>query len=91
MPRSVSSQAEALYAENGGGLSVDDFTTACRRYPAKKAKGVDGWSSKELYSLPVFVLQRLVAVLRRCQLAGRWLAGGVCGESDDTAAQAAVH
>ena len=32
----VSFQAVALYTDNGGGLSVDDLITACRRYLEKK-------------------------------------------------------
>ena len=48
---------------------------ACRRYPAKKARGSDGWDPEEFASLPTFIVLHLVALLRRYHNSLRWPEG----------------
>mgnify|MGYP001375572398 CR=1 FL=1 len=64
-PRKIQELTEACRTGLQVGGAEEDL---CRRYPAKKAKGVDGWGPKELLSFPIFVQLQFVAVLRRCHM-----------------------
>ena len=53
-------------------LTLHDFTSAAKSYPEKKARGVDGWSSNFLHSLPDDAAQGFVNVMNGAQATMTW-------------------
>ena len=73
--KEAASDDSLLYQPEGEFVTLTQFENASRRYPAKKARGADGWGTTEFASLPSFIVLHLLALLRRCHHSLRWPEG----------------